>query len=244
MKLYVVKNKQELSEKAYEIMMETVKGASKVTLGLATGGSPIGIYELFRNNKPEVSHVRTINLDEYIGLDKNHEQSYNYFMNDQLFNHLNFKETFVPNGANSDLDAECKGYDAIIDRHGIDLQLLGIGGNGHVAFNEPGTSFDFTTHVTDLVESTIDANSRYFENREDVPKTAITVGIKSIMDAKKILMIAYNDSKAQAIKEMIEGPVTTEIPASILQNHPDVTVIVDEDAAAMLSDETKNKYSV
>ena len=234
MDLYIVANKEEISRLGYQVILSAINEADKVTLGLATGSSPEGIYELFRQNKPDVSHVTTVNLDEYIGLPADHDQSYAYFMNDQLFKHLNFKETHIPNGMNPDQDAECTRYDAVLAANIPDLQLLGIGGNGHIAFNEPGASFEWTTHVEELTQETIDANSRFFESTSDVPTSAYTMGIKSIMAAKEILLIASGTGKAAAIKAMLEGPVTEECPASILQNHPNVIVIVDEDAASLI----------
>ena len=234
MNLYIVENKEEISRLAYQVMLTAIEEKDEVTLGLATGSSPEGIYELFRQNQPDVSHVTTVNLDEYIGLSADHEQSYAYFMNEQLFKHLNFKATHIPNGTNKDSEAECARYDAILEANVPDLQLLGIGTNGHIAFNEPVTNFELTTHVEALVAETIKVNSRFFESAEDVPTTAYTMGIKSIMQAKEILLIASGVSKAAAIKAMIEGDVTEEMPASILQNHPNVIVIVDKDAASLI----------
>ena len=234
MDLYIVANKEEIARLAYQVMLTAINEKDEVTLGLATGSSPEGIYELFRQNKPDVSHVTTVNLDEYIGLPADHDQSYAYFMNEQLFKHLNFKATHVPNGMNPDQEGECARYDAILAANVPDLQLLGIGGNGHIAFNEPGASFEGTTHVEELAQDTIEANSRFFESADDVPTTAYTMGIKSIMQAKEILLIASGASKAEAIKAMLEGPVTEEMPASILQTHPNVIVIVDEEAASLI----------
>lgn len=234
MDLYIVANKEEISRLGYQVILSTINEKDQVTLGLATGSSPEGIYELFRQNKPDVSHVTTVNLDEYIGLAADHDQSYAYFMNEQLFKHLNFKATHIPNGMNPNQEEECARYDAILAANVPDLQLLGIGGNGHIAFNEPGASFEETTHVEELAEDTIEANSRFFASRDDVPTTAYTMGIKSIMQAKEILLIASGKSKAAAIKAMLEGEVTEEMPASILQTHPNVIVIVDQDAASLI----------
>ena len=234
MDLYIAKDKEEISRLAYQVILTAINEKDEVTLGLATGSSPEGIYEIFRENKPDVSHVTTLNLDEYIGLSADHEQSYAYFMQKHLFDHLNFKQTFLPNGLNSDLAAECARYDEILASHIQDLQLLGIGTNGHIAFNEPGTSFDLTTHVAELAPETIEANSRYFDTPADVPTKAFSMGIKSIMRAKEILLIASGAAKAQAIKAMLEGDVTNAVPASILQTHPNVIVIVDEEAASLI----------
>ena len=178
--------------------------------------------------------MTSVNLDEYVGLDGSDDQSYRYFMNDHLFNKKPFKETFVPNGKAEDLEAECKRYDGVIAEHPLDLQVLGIGRNGHIGFNEPGTPFDVTTHVVELTESTIEANKRYFDKVEDVPTHALSMGIGSIMQSKKILLMAFGTDKADAIKGMIDGEVTVDLPASVLQNHADVTVIIDEDAASKL----------
>jgi len=234
MSLYVVADKEELARLAYHMMLGVISSKDEVTLGLATGSSPEHIYELFRQNKPDVSHVTTVNLDEYIGLPADHEQSYAYFMKTQLFDHLEFKETHIPDGMNEDSEAECARYDAILAANVPDLQLLGIGTNGHIAFNEPVTDFELTTHVEALVPETIEANSRFFDSPDEVPTTAYTMGIKSIMEAKKILLIASGTGKAVAIKAMVEGPVTEEVPASILQRHPDVTILVDQEAASLL----------
>jgi len=235
MNVNIVKDKAAIAKMAYDIMLDMINSKDEVTLGLATGSSPEGIYELFRKNKPNVSHVTTVNLDEYIGLDAEHDQSYAYFMNKHLFHHLNFKQTFLPNGMNSDFAGECAHYDEILEENTPDLQLLGIGNNGHIAFNEPGMSFELTTNVAELAPATVEANSRYFASHDDVPKTAFSMGIKSIMQAKEILLIASGVGKAEAIKGMLEGPVTNQMPASILQQHPKVTVIIDEDAASLLS---------
>jgi len=234
MSLYVVSDKEELTKLAYHMILGVIHSKKEVTLGLATGSSPEGIYEMFRKSRPDVSHVTTVNLDEYIGLPADHEQSYAYFMKTQLFDHLNFKETHIPDGMNPDHEAECARYDAILAANVPDLQLLGIGNNGHIAFNEPVTDFELRTHVEELTQDTIDANSRFFETPDEVPTSAYTMGIKSIMEAEQILLIAMGTSKAEAIKAMVEGPVTEAMPASILKNHPNVTVLVDREAASLL----------
>lgn len=234
MDLYLVANEEQLSRLAYQVILTAINEKAEMTLGLATGSSPKGIYELFRCYKPDVSHVTTVNLDEYIGLSADHEQSYAYEMNEQLFKHVNFKATHIPNGMNPDHESECVRYDAILAENGIDLQLLGIGSNGHIAFNEPFIDFELTTHVQELAKDTIEANSRFFESVDDVPTTAYTMGIKSIMQAQKILLIASGVNKAEAIKAMLEGQITEEMPASILQTHPNVIVIVDKEAASLI----------
>ena len=228
-----VKNDVEGGKKAFELIKAGMENDSKV-LGLATGSTPETLYQEMTGSDLDFSALTSVNLDEYVGLDGSDEQSYRYFMNDRLFNQKPFKETFVPNGKAQDLEAECKRYDQVIADHPIDIQILGIGRNGHIGFNEPGTSFDVTTHVVELTESTIEANKRYFDKAEDVPTHALSMGIGSIMQSKKIVLMAYGESKADAIKGMLDGPVTEELPASVLQNHPNVTVIIDEAAASKL----------
>lgn len=234
MELYIVENKEEIARLAFQVMLTAINEKDEVTLGLATGSSPEAIYQLFCRNRPDVSHVTTVNLDEYIGLSAQHTQSYAYFMNEKLFKHLKFKANHIPNGMNPDHEAECARYDEVLAANVPDLQLLGIGANGHIAFNEPGTNFEGTTHVERLTQATIEANSRFFESIDHVPTTAYTLGIKSIMQAKEILLIASGIDKAEAIKAMLEGPVTEDVPASILQTHPHVIVIVDEEAASLI----------
>ena len=182
----------------------------------------------------DFSKLYSVNLDEYVGLAPDHEQSYHAFMQEHLFNAKPLKESFLPDGMAEDLEQAAKDYDDILSQHVIDLQILGIGSNGHIGFNEPGTSFDSQTHVVDLTDSTIEANSRFFTSRDQVPTKAISMGIASIMAAKKIILFAYGDKKANAIFKMVNGPVTEEVPASVLQHHPDVTLILDQAAAAKL----------
>ena len=192
---------------------------------------------MYENKELDFSKITTVNLDEYIGLNPEHSQSYRYFMNDNLFNHINIDvaNTFVPNGLAKDLEVECKEYDKrIIELGGIDIQLLGVGNNGHIAFNEPDEHLSAGTHVISLTENTIEANARFFENIDDVPRTAITMGVGGIMKAKKIILIASGESKAEAIKGLFSGKITTENPASMLQMHRDVTVIVDKEAAKLI----------
>ena len=203
-------------------------------LGLATGSTPIGTYKLlvkgYQQGNLDFSKVRSVNLDEYCGLDGSHDQSYRYFMNTNLFNRVNIDmaNTNVPNGIATDLEQECKRYDRLLEElGGVDLQLLGIGLNGHIGFNEPNEFFDKTTHVVDLKQSTIDANSRFFEKIEDVPRRAITMGIKSILSAKKVLLVAGADKK-DIIERALFGPITPQVPASVLQFHNDLIVVVSE----------------
>ena len=228
-----VKNADEGGKKAFEIIKEGIeKGAT--TFGLATGSTPEAMYRYIVASDLDFSDKTSINLDEYVGLNGDNEQSYRYFMNKHLFNEKPFKETFVPNGKAEDLEAECKRYDEVIATHPIDIQVLGIGQNGHIGFNEPGTPFDVTTQVVELTESTINANKRYFEKVEDVPTHALSMGIGSIMKSKKIILMAFGATKAEAIKGMLDGEITTDLPASVLQNHQDVVVIIDEEAASKL----------
>lgn len=234
MKVITVKNQLEGAKIGFDLLKEAMDNGAK-TLGLATGSTPVEFYNQIVKSDLDFSDMTSVNLDEYVGLDGSDEQSYRYFMSKHLFNEKPFKENFLPNGKAADLEAETKAYDQIIAEHPIDFQILGIGQNGHIGFNEPGTSFEETTHVVDLQESTIKANARFFENEEDVPRQAISMGIASIMAAKSIVLMAYGESKAEAIKGMVEGEISEDMPASILQKHADVVVIADEAAAALLN---------
>ncbi|OUZ29272.1 glucosamine-6-phosphate deaminase [Enterococcus faecium] len=233
MEIIRVKNAEEGGKKAFEIIKEGMNKGAKV-LGLATGSTPVTLYKEMTSSDLDFSEMTSVNLDEYVGLGGSDEQSYRHFMDVQLFDKKPFKETFVPDGKAEDLEAACKKYDQIIDAHPIDIQILGIGKNGHIGFNEPGASFDGTTSVVDLTESTINANKRFFDKAEDVPTKAVSMGIGSIMKSKEIVLMAFGESKADAIKGMIEGPVTNHLPASVLQNHDNVVVIIDEEAASKL----------
>ncbi|MCL2088859.1 MAG: glucosamine-6-phosphate deaminase [Oscillospiraceae bacterium] len=210
-------------------------------LGLATGSTPLPLYNelvrLYNDGIVDFGRVRTFNLDEYAGIDISHEQSYHRFMADNLFSKININpaNTRIPNPSPQDIAAECAEYDAAIESAGgIDLQILGIGGNGHIAFNEPGSVFPRSTHLADLTEDTIEANKRFFASADDVPKKALTMGIGSIMKARSIIIIATGRSKAKAVKQMTSGDVTPLCPASVLQFHPCVTVILDREAAELL----------
>lgn len=240
MKVIVVDNYQQLSATGAQIIADVIKSNPHAVLGLATGTSPIGIYqnliEMCKRGEISFADVKTVNLDEYVGLDGSHPQSYRFFMNDNLFNHvdINKANTFVPNGVALNLEKECQRYTALVDSMQQDIQLLGIGSNGHIAFNEPGTDFQSTTHVVNLTENTIKDNSRLFDSIDQVPTKALTMGIKNIINAKRILIVANGKNKAQAVWQMVKGSVTVDCPASILQTHPDVTVVVDKDAASLL----------
>lgn len=241
MKVIVTKNYDELSKVAANEMANIIKNNPKAILGLATGGSPVGMYkELIKMNQSgeiDFSKVTTVNLDEYVGLSGEHPQSYRYFMNNILFNHINIDKnnTYVPNGLAENIEEECKNYDVkIAELGGTDVQLLGVGNNGHIAFNEPDSSLVSGTHLTGLTEETIKANARFFDTIDEVPKTALTMGLGGIMKSKKIIVIASGESKAEAVKGMVSGKISTNMPASMLQMHRDVVVIVDEDAAKLL----------
>lgn len=233
MEIIKVANAEEGGKKAFELIREGMNKGAKV-LGLATGSTPETLYKEMTASDLDFSEMTSVNLDEYVGLGGEDDQSYRYFMNDQLFNKKPFKNTYVPNGKAEDLAAECKHYEEIIDNNPIDIQILGIGQNGHIGFNEPGTPLDSLTHVVELTESTINANKRNFEKVEDVPTRAVSMGIGSILKGKKMILMAYGEAKADAIKGMIDGPVSVDLPASALQNHSDVVVIIDEVAASKL----------
>ena len=242
MRVIIVKDKQRQGKIAAGLIADDMRRKAAFVLGLATGTSPIPLYqELIRMHKEEgldFSTTITFNLDEYVGLAPDHAQSYRHFMNQKLFDHVNInkKNTHVPDGQAEDVDAFCEEYeDMIEDVGGIDYQVLGIGSNGHIGFCEPGTSLAGATHRTQLTKSTIDDNSRLFEKREDVPTEAITMGIATILDAKKIVLVADGENKADAVAKAIEGPITAMVPASALQMHPAVTFVIVEDAASKLT---------
>jgi glucosamine-6-phosphate deaminase len=241
MKVIVCEDYEEMSRKAAEIFADRIKAKPDIVLGLATGGTPERMYAILaeKNKASELdfSRVRTFNLDEYAGLEPSHDQSYRYFMNEKLFDNINIKKenTHVLNGVAGDLDAECSAYEEKIKAAGgVDLQLLGIGSNGHIAFNEPGSPKNSRTRVVDLKESTIQDNARFFAGADEVPRQALSMGMASVMEAKEIVLIANKASKADAVAKSLEGPVTEDIPASVLQEHPSVTIIVDKAAASKL----------
>ncbi|MBS4174437.1 glucosamine-6-phosphate deaminase [Bacillus sp. FJAT-49736] len=236
MEILTFKSDKEAAEKAFEIVRDGIVNGRVSTIGLATGGTPIEFYKKMRTSNLDVSNITTVNLDEYVGLEEKDPNSYHYYMDTELFSHMNFKESFLPNGMAKDLEAECHRYEEILKSHPVDIQILGIGANGHIGFNEPGTSFDAETHIVELTESTREANKRFFEREEDVPKYAISMGIKSILAAKTIILLAFGRSKAEAIREMVEGSVDPVCPASALQTHPNVIVLADEEAAALLKE--------
>ena len=243
MRLIIAKDYADVSRKAANIIAAQVQLKPDCVLGLATGSSPIGTYqELIRkyeNGELDFSQVKTVNLDEYVGLPKNHDQSYAYFMRSNLFAHVNIDQNNcnIPNGMNPDAAAECARYDAIIDAFGgADLQLLGLGPNGHIGFNEPCDEFVNGTNKVELTASTIDANQRFFEKREDVPTHAYTMGIGSIMKAKRVLLVVKGEKKAQAVKDCFFGPIKPQAPGSILQLHPDFILVADQAALSLVKD--------
>ena len=246
MEIICCKNYEKMSEKAAQIIAEQIVQKSGSVLGLATGSTPLKTYEILAEKYDEeeldFGLVTTINLDEYKGLFPENKQSYHYYMNYNFFHKVNVnpKKTFIPDGMEADAKRACEVYDQIIrDAGGIDLQLLGLGNNGHIGFNEPGDSFDATTHLVNLTASTINANKRFFEKEEDVPRQAYTVGIKTIMQAKKILLVVSGESKADILAKAFLGPVANEIPASILKLHDDVTIVGDEAALSKLMENNK-----
>ena len=240
MKVIVTKNYDEMSAKAFEIMLGVVKANPRAVLGLATGSTPIGLYRNMvrdhKENGTSYREIRTVNLDEYAGLPADHAQSYAHFMRENLFDMLDIRKenTNIENGMASDAASECARYNALLDGMQQDVQVLGIGSNGHIAFNEPGTPFGSVTHVVELTESTIRDNSRLFDRIEDVPRSAFTLGLKNIMQAKKILILANGANKADAVYGLVKGEVTEKVPASVLQLHNDCVLICDEAAAARL----------
>lgn len=240
MKVIVTKNYEEMSKEAAKIILAVVKEKPDAVLGLATGSTPIGTYREMiadhEKNGTSYRRIRTVNLDEYAGLDENSDQSYVYFMRKNLFDFLDIDvaNTNIENGKAEDREKECERYNALLHEMQQDVQILGIGSNGHIAFNEPGTPFGSETHIVDLTESTIKDNSRLFARIEDVPRQAFTMGLKNIMNAKKIVILANGKNKAKAVYGLVKGPVTEDLPASVLQLHPDCTVVIDEEAASLL----------
>lgn len=234
------KDYEDLSTKAYDVMKGVVKNNPYAVLGLATGTTPLGLYrrmiEDYKSHGTSYAHIRTVNLDEYKGLPKEHSQSYAYFMRENLFRHLDIEasNTYIENGTAQDEQAECERYNALLESLLRDIQLLGLGSNGHIAFNEPFTPFGSKTHVVDLTENTIKDNARLFSDISDVPRKAFTMGIKHIMQARQILILASGKNKAEAVYKTVCGKVTEEVPASVLQLHPNCILIADKEAASKL----------
>ncbi|AMC93521.1 glucosamine-6-phosphate deaminase [Erysipelothrix larvae] len=235
MKLIIVKDNIEGAQKGFEIIEDAYKSNTLHTMGLATGSTPLTLYKRMVESDLDFSTVTSVNLDEYVGLTGDHPQSYRYFMEQNLFQYKPFKATYVPDGSNDNEQAVSDEYEAIIAAHPIDIQILGIGGNGHIGFNEPGSSFDSITRKVELKEETIEANARFFDSIDEVPTFAYSMGIKDILSAKKVLLFAYGEQKADAIRRLFEEDKTTDLPASALKDHSDVIVIVDEKAASALT---------
>lgn len=234
MKVIVVETQQEGANVAFELLQEKMRAGAK-TLGLATGSSPVAFYQKLIASDLDFSEMVSLNLDEYVGLSADNPQSYHHFMSENLFNAKPFKISHLPNGQAHDLQAEAERYNQVIKDNPIDFQILGIGRNGHIGFNEPGTPFDSQTHLVDLASNTIEANARFFDSLDDVPKQALSMGIASILSAKTIVLFAYGSEKADALYGMVKGPITEDLPASALQNHADVVVIADKAAASRLA---------
>lgn len=237
MKIIAVKDYEEMSQKAAGFIIERVSEESKLVLGLATGGTPIGTYQCMvkdhQTNHTSYQHVVTFNLDEYIGMKPEDPNSYHYYMAEHLFDHIDIpkEQIHLPDGQAEDLAGECKAYDQKIEEHGgIDMQILGLGSNGHIGFNEPGTPFDTATHVIDLTEDTREANARFFNSLDEVPTQAITMGIKSIMKSRKILLLVSGEEKSEALARFLDGEADPSFPASVLKKHDDVIVIADAGA--------------
>lgn len=244
MRLIVAKDYNDVSRKAANIIAAQIQLKPDCVLGLATGSSPVGTYKeliaKYESGELDFSQVKTVNLDEYVGLTADHDQSYAYFMRNNLFDHVNINQVNcnIPDGMNPDAKGECARYDAVIaDFGGADLQLLGLGPNGHIGFNEPADAFVKGTNKVELTKATIDANARFFEKREDVPTHAYTMGIGGIMQAKRVLLVVNGKGKAQAVKECFFGPIKPQAPGSILQLHPDFTLVADEDALSLVADQ-------
>ncbi|MER2088902.1 MAG: glucosamine-6-phosphate deaminase [Sporosarcina sp.] len=222
-----VENPQQGAEHVYQIIKEELENGRLKVLGLATGSTMIPVYNKWTESELDFSNIVTFNLDEYIGIPASSPNSYASFMNEHLFDKKEFRKTNIPDGMAEDLEEECAAYEELLEEYPLDLQLLGVGENGHIAFNEPGTSPDSVTHVAQLTESTLGVNSQYFENDEKIPETALTMGIKSITDAKKLILLAFGEKKRVAITKLLEGNVTSEWPITHLLNHKDVIVITD-----------------
>ncbi|MBB5325600.1 glucosamine-6-phosphate deaminase [Anoxybacillus tepidamans] len=249
MRVIEVNDYYELSQKAAEMIIDQVRKKPDSVLGLATGETVLETYAAivndYQQNQTSYRHIRTFNLDEYIGLAADHPNSYHYYMNEHLFRFIDIpmSQTYIPNGLADDIPEECIRYEKLIGQcGGIDLQILGIGRNGHIGFNEPGTSFDSTTHVVELAHSTRKANSRFFSSLEEVPTHAITMGIATIMKSRQIILLASGERKAHIMSQLLEGEVTPNIPASILKTHPNVTIIADKEALSLIGKEQRKVY--
>ena len=241
MRIIRTKNYDDMSKKAADLIASVILLKPNCVLGLATGSSPIGTYKnlvkMYKDGNLDFSQVKSVNLDEYKGLPRDNEQSYYYFMHDNLFSHVNIdlKNTHLPNGMEKNSEKACKEYDEVIaSMNGVDMQLLGLGHDGHIGFNEPNSFFDKTTHCVNLTQMTIEANKRFFASIDDVPKQAYTMGIGTIVAAKMVIMVVSGKDKSEILKKSFFGPVTPEVPASILQFHPNFILVADEDALSLI----------
>ncbi|MFB0829188.1 glucosamine-6-phosphate deaminase [Brevibacillus laterosporus] len=251
MRVIVSENYQELSKKAAEIMVEQIENKPTSVLGLATGSTPIGMYKelisMQQAGNVDFSQITTFNLDEYVGLTADHDQSYSYFMWDNLFSQVNIKkeQTNIPSGIFTDAKAECSRYEkAMEEASGVDIQILGIGHNGHIGFNEPAQAFTLSTHVVELASETIEANARFFSDISEVPKQAVTMGIGGIMKARHVLLLVNDKSKAEAVRHLFTGIIDPQVPVSILQLHPNLTVLVDRATAELLPLQDESREAV
>ena len=227
LKLIKVESPEQGAEQVYEIIKNEIESGRLNVLGLATGSTMIPVYDKWVSSNLDFSNIVTFNLDEYIGIPESSPNSYAYFMSEHLFDKKEFRKTNIPDGMAEDLVEECAAYEDLLEEYPLDIQLLGVGENGHIAFNEPGLPFDSVTHVAQLTESTLGVNSQYFENDEKIPETALTMGISSILGAKKLVLLAFGEKKRAAITKLLEGDVTVEWPITKLLRHDDVTVITD-----------------
>jgi len=250
-RMVVAKDYQEMSRLAANIVVSHIRKKPDAVIGFATGGTPLGLYQELVNRYQEgeiqFGSITTFNLDEYVGLDRHHPQSYYRFMWDHLFSHIGLTpdQIHFPPGIFTDADAICREYEAAIAQAGgIDLQILGIGVNGHIGFNEPADTFTLPTHLVELAEETIEANARFFRDKAEVPRKAVTMGIKSIMSARSILLLASGESKAEAVREMFKGVADPQVPATILQLHQDVTLLVDREAAKLIEEKGETSWLV
>lgn len=241
MNILKFRSEEDFAQTGANLIASLLQSNPKAVLGMATGSSPVGVYaklvEMHRKGNVSFAKASSYNLDEYVGLPEDHPQSYRSFMNQHLFDHIDIDlaRTHVPNGNAPDLEAECQAYDQMLEDNGpVDLQILGIGSNGHIGFNEPDASLSSGTHVVDLLEETREANARFFDKLEDVPRQAVTMGIGGILKARQIVLLVRGEEKAEAVKNALEGPITTQCPASLLQSHPNVVVLLDEGAAKWL----------
>lgn len=241
MRIIVTTDAIEMGKKAAEVFIDEIRSNPRLVLGLATGSTPVGMYQelvkAYQEGRVDFSQVKTFNLDEYYGLTPDHPASYHYFMHEHLFNHINIRpeNIHIPSGVPGDVAAHCREYeDMIKEAGGIDLQLLGIGVNAHIGFNEPGTQLGATTQLIDLAQKTIESNARFFSNINEVPRKAISMGIKTIMQSRKIVLLASGEKKAKAILDAVTGTIDSSVPASALQLHRDVVVIIDQAASSKL----------